>query len=88
MAMIYLAAGLFNIGERERNIYLEAALIRLGHKVILPQREALKFFDGKTGQFNVSAIVEDCQKTCSLPEVICALSLKSKRFKTFMKALR
>ena len=41
---LYLAAGLFNAGERLHNLYLEKHLNMLGYEVILPQREALKFF--------------------------------------------
>lgn len=69
MAIIYLAGGLFNAGERLHNLYLEKFLKKLGHHVILPQREALKFFDEK--QFNVSAIVEDCMQSCTNPDHIC-----------------
>jgi len=69
MATIYLAAGLFNAGERLHNLFLEKFLKKLGHKVILPQREALKFFDGE--RFNVDAIVEDCKQSCTNPKHIC-----------------
>ncbi len=69
MATIYLAAGLFNAGERLHNLFLENSLKKLGHKVILPQREALKFFDGK--QFDVGSIVEDCKRACTNPNHIC-----------------
>ena len=60
---LYLAGGLFNAGERLHNLYLEKALKELGYVVILPQREALKHFDGKG--FNVPGIVESCSKSCS-----------------------
>jgi nucleoside 2-deoxyribosyltransferase len=69
MATIYLAASVFNAGERLHNLFLEKFLKKLGHKIILPQREALKFFGGK--QFNVEAIVEDCKQSCTNPEHIC-----------------
>ncbi len=69
MATIYLAAGLFNAGERLHNLFLEKFLKKLGHKIILPQREALKFFDGK--QFNVDDIVENCKQSCINPKHIC-----------------
>ena len=59
---IYLAGPLFNAGERLHLLYLERALKRLGHKVILPQREALEAFDGES--FNTKAIVESCQDAC------------------------
>jgi len=60
---IYLAAGLFNAGERLHNIFLEMALRELGYEVILPQREALKFFDPATGTFDVAGIVENCKQS-------------------------
>lgn len=62
---IYLGGGLFNAGERLHNLYLEKALKALGHDVMLPQREALKFFEND--RFNVSGIVEDCRSSCSNP---------------------
>lgn len=58
MVTLYLAGGLFNAGERLHNLYLEKHLKILGYEVILPQREALKFFE--TDHFNVAGIVEDC----------------------------
>lgn len=70
MATIYLAGGLFNAGERLHNLFLERYLIKLGHKVILPQREALKFFDTEKGQFDVAGIVEDCRKSSANPRNI------------------
>lgn len=69
MATIYLAAGLFNAGERLHNLFLEKFLRELGHEVILSQREALKFFDGK--QFDIDAIVEDCRQSRTNPKHIC-----------------
>lgn len=62
MKILYLAGGLFNAGERLHNLYLEKHLIKLGYKVILPQREALKYFDGKS--FDVAGIVDDCKCSC------------------------
>ena len=59
MTTLYLAGGLFNAGDRLHNLYLEKHLKALGYEVILPQREALKFFDGSG--FNVAGIVEDCR---------------------------
>lgn len=59
---IYLAGGLFNAGERFHNLYLEKYLKLLGYEVILPQREALKAFDGKS--FDVKAIVKNCRDAC------------------------
>lgn len=60
---IYLAGGLFSTGERIHNLLLEKHLKNLGYEVILPQREALKYFDGKG--FDVQGIVESCKNSCS-----------------------
>lgn len=68
MYTIYLAGGLFNAGERLHNLFLEKCLKKLGYEVILPQRESLKFFDGKN--FNIDGIVEDCKQSCIDPENI------------------
>lgn len=60
MKKVYLAGGLFNAGERLHNLFLEKHLRALGCEVILPQREALNFFDGE--KFDVNKIVADCQE--------------------------
>ncbi|MFZ3054458.1 MAG: nucleoside 2-deoxyribosyltransferase [Minisyncoccales bacterium] len=60
---LYLAGGLFNAGERVHNLFLKKHLERLGHEVILPQKEALKHFNGK--EFDVQGIVESCANSCS-----------------------
>ncbi|MDP3057453.1 MAG: nucleoside 2-deoxyribosyltransferase [bacterium] len=65
---IYLAGGLFNAGERLHQLLLEKYLKVLGYEVILPQREALKAFDGKS--FNTKAIAESCRIACSSPQNI------------------
>ncbi len=65
MRTLYLAGGLFNAGERLHNLYLEKHLKELGYKVILPQREAMKFFDGDC--FDVDGIVEDCKTSVTNP---------------------
>lgn len=62
MKEIYLAAGLFNAGERLHNLYLEKHLKLLGHPVILPQREALKWWKGD--YFDIAGIVEECINFC------------------------
>lgn len=62
---VYLAAGLFNAGERLHNLFLERALKALGRVVILPQREALKHFNA--GSFNVQGIVASCQQEATNP---------------------
>lgn len=66
MKKIYLAGGLFNAGERLHNLYLEKHLKALGYEVILPQREALKAFNGES--FDVKAIVKNCRDSSSDPE--------------------
>jgi nucleoside 2-deoxyribosyltransferase len=59
---LYLAGGLFNAAERLHNLYLEKHLKPFGLEVILPQREALKFFDGQ--KFDVAGIVSECRSMC------------------------
>jgi len=68
MKKIYLAGGLFNAGERLHNLNLEKYLIELGYEVKLPQREALKAFNGKN--FDVKAIVKSCRESSSDPEYV------------------
>lgn len=68
MVNIYLAGGLFNVGERLHNLFLAKHLRQLGHVVILPQVEAVKFFDGNC--FDVAGIVESCRQSCKNPEHI------------------
>jgi len=68
MATIYLAGGLFNAGERLHNVFLAAQLRIKGHKVILPQEEARKFF--ADGKFNLAGVVEECKRFCQDPTVI------------------
>ena len=68
MATIYMAGGLFNAGERLHNLYLEKYLKVFGHTLILPQRQALKFF--KDGKFDIDAIVADCQQHSVNMEVV------------------
>jgi len=65
---LYLAGGLFNAGERIHNLYLEKVLKELGYEVILPQREALKHFDGE--KFDIPSIVESCMQSCSNTQTI------------------
>jgi nucleoside 2-deoxyribosyltransferase len=65
---IYLAGSLFNAGERFHNLLLEKYLKELGYDVILPQREALKAFNGKG--FDTKVIVRSCRDTCSDPRNI------------------
>ncbi|MFA6097426.1 MAG: nucleoside 2-deoxyribosyltransferase [Candidatus Paceibacterota bacterium] len=68
MRTIYLAGGLFSAGERLHNLNLEKYLKELGYEVMLPQREALKAFNGKS--FDVKAIVKSCRESSSDPEYI------------------
>lgn len=60
---IYLGGGLFNAGQRLHILYLEKYLKELGYKVIVPQREALKHFDGE--KFDTKGIVKSCEEACS-----------------------
>ncbi len=66
MAKIYLAGGLFNAGQRLHNLFLEKYLRELGHEVILPQREAVKFFD--RDHFDTAGIVEGCKQSVTNPD--------------------
>lgn len=66
--MIYLAGGLFNAAERAHNTNLEQELKKWGYTVILPQREALKHFDGD--HFDIPGIVEDCAAAVSNPDTV------------------
>lgn len=66
MKKLYLAGGLFNAGERLHLLYLEKHLKSLGYIVILPQREALRFFNGES--FDVKGIVKDCKNSAINPE--------------------
>ncbi|MEK7136618.1 MAG: nucleoside 2-deoxyribosyltransferase [Patescibacteria group bacterium] len=61
MLNLYLAGGLFNAGERQHIMHLEEHLLRLGHNVIVPQREALKFQNPTDFTFDVKGIVRDCR---------------------------
>lgn len=67
---LYLAGGLFNAGERLHNLMLEKHFKAIGYKVILPQREALRFFSDVTGSFDIAGIVADCQDKCSQKDVV------------------
>jgi len=62
---LYLAGGVFNAGEQLHNLYLEKYLRTLGYEVILPQREALRFFDGQ--QFDLVGIAKSCRDYCHDP---------------------
>ena len=67
---IYGAGPLFNIASRHHNLLLEKELKALGYSVILPQREALKFFDGQ--KFDVAGICEDCEDKAMTTRVVIA----------------
>lgn len=69
MASLYMASSLFNAGERLHNLYLERFLKKFGHNLILPQREALKFF--KEGMFDTAGIVSDCQRHVADKNNLC-----------------
>ncbi|EKE22182.1 MAG: uroporphyrinogen III synthase HEM4 [uncultured bacterium] len=63
MKKVYLAGRLFNAGERLHNLYLEKHLTQIGYEVILPQREALKYFNGDG--FDLAGVVNSCIKDCA-----------------------
>ncbi|MFH1093899.1 MAG: nucleoside 2-deoxyribosyltransferase [Candidatus Omnitrophota bacterium] len=67
---IYLAGPLFETAHRHRNILLAYALKALGYRMILPQDEALKFFDGKS--FDLIGICEGCLKDATTSDVVVA----------------
>ncbi len=57
---IYMAAPLFGAADRHHNLLLARELEKLGYLVVLPQKEALKFFNGE--HFDLKGIREDCKK--------------------------
>lgn len=68
MKKLYLAGGLFSAGERLHIIYLEKHLKNFGYEIILPQREALRFFDGE--KLDLKALSHDCRSTCAREDVL------------------
>lgn len=67
---IYLAAPLFGIADRHHNLLLAEELEALGYLVILPQREAIKYFDGE--KFDLKGIREDCKRQSMKSKVVLA----------------
>lgn len=65
---LYLAGGLFNVGERVRNLCLARVLKTLGYEVIVPQLEALKHVSGD--KFDLEAVREECRQQCTDPSVL------------------
>ena len=61
--IVYLAGPLFNAGERIHLLCLEDALRKLGYRIILPQREALKFN-------NVKDITRNCARVCANEDIV------------------
>lgn len=61
MLTIYLAGGLFNAAERTHNLLLEKELLKLGRKVILPQREALKHC--LNAKFDLASVRKECRNS-------------------------
>ena len=68
MKTVYLAGRLFNAAEQLHNLMLEKHLTALGYRVILPQREALRFVHD--GTFDLPGLVEDCRHVSADPENI------------------
>ena len=73
---LYLAGGLFNLGERMRNSMLEeslhavAAQRGLKLEITSPQRDALKRFISTENRFDIDGIVADCVKAASTKDVV------------------
>lgn len=65
---LYLAGGVFNAGERMHILHLEKYLMLLGHKVIVPQREAIRFQERSTRKFDISGIARDCRAAAENPD--------------------
>lgn len=65
---IYLAGPLFNAAERKFNADLAKRLEKLGYKVTLPQREALKACN--SGCLNIAEIARMCREACRNPNNI------------------
>jgi hypothetical protein len=65
---IYLAGPLFDFANRFRNILLAECLEELGYEVILPQREALKAYNGEG--FDIAEIARMCREACRNPNNI------------------
>ncbi len=69
---LYSAGPLFCIADRHRNLLLERELAALGYSGILPQWEAMRFFNGKN--FDVMGICKDCEnKSMTTPVIIANL---------------
>ncbi len=77
MAKLYLVGGVFNVSERGHNLYLEKYLTELGDEVVLPQRQALKHYNGR--RFDTFAIMEDCVKFSTDPNYICVVCVDGAR---------
>lgn len=67
---IYLAGPLFGVADRHHNLLLAQELEALGYAVVLPQKEAMKFFDGRT--FDVVGICQDCRSQSVNNQVVVA----------------
>ncbi|GAG10035.1 unnamed protein product [marine sediment metagenome] len=67
---IYLAGPLFGIADRHHNLLLAQELEKLGYTVILPQKEALKFFNGE--RFDLKGISKDCKRQSMENDVVVA----------------
>ena len=68
---LYLAGGVFNAAERIHNLFLERSLTDLNWPVIVPQWEALKFLNPKTGHLNLKGVARDCRSVVENPKNIC-----------------
>lgn len=70
MRRIYLAGPLFGIADRHHNLLLARELEMLGYEVILPQKEALRFFNGQF--FDLKGVSEDCKRQSMESDIIVA----------------
>lgn len=73
MKTLYLAAGVFGVAERMRNARLAGILEPKGRKVVLPQREALRFF--VNGALDLDALAEDCRQLATDSDTICVVCI-------------
>ncbi|MEK7503772.1 MAG: nucleoside 2-deoxyribosyltransferase [Patescibacteria group bacterium] len=67
---VYLAGPLFGIADRHHNLLLARELEQFGFEVILPQKEALKFF--KDGKFDLKAVCKNCFEGATKSDVVVA----------------
>jgi len=67
---IYLAGPLFDIADQVHNLHFAQALRRLGYRIILPQIEAAKFFDGQ--RYDLKGIAKSCRTGVMFSDIVVA----------------